>query len=106
MPPRQPLGDAVVIDEIFERFDHRRAAQILVALVQREIGLHRLQRAVEDEILVPRDRRELVLVEIARVIGIAALEQQALRRGLGNVEHDHLAVQRRPLHESGTASST
>ena len=88
----KPLRDAVVIDQIFQRFDHLGPAQIGIALVQGEIDFGRLPRAVEGDVLVARHGRQLVLVEIARVIGIAALEQQALRRGLGHVEHDDLAV--------------
>ena len=91
-------GDAVVIDEVFERLDHARPAQDFVALVQRQIGLHRLKRAVEHDRRIVRERFDLVLVEIARIVGIAAHQQQALRRGLGDVEDDDLAVLGRARH--------
>ena len=56
-----------------ERLDHPRLGERGVALVQGKIGLHRLERAVEGEPPIALKRREMVLVEIARVIGVAAL---------------------------------
>ena len=54
-----------------------------------DVGLREL---LDHEVLVAADRLDLVGAEVARDVDVALLEQQALRRRLGDVAHDH------PLH--------
>ena len=87
--------DAVVIDQPLDRGDHFGAAQIGVLLIEREIGDEALDAVVDADGGVAGDGVELILVEVAGIVDVAAQQHQPLRRRLLDVADEDVAVGRR-----------
>ena len=90
--------DGIVVDEPLERFAHLRLRQDRVALVEADVEDRSLVALIDREILVARERVELVLGQAARVVDVAFLEEEPLGGGFDHVARDEpLDLRRAPV---------
>ena len=88
------VGDGLVIDQMFHRLTHLRLGQILVLLVQPEIVDRALRPALKLDVGIVLQRSDILGREVTGDVDIAFLQQQALRRGFGDVAVDRAGHRR------------
>ena len=84
----QRVADRGVVDQPLERLADLGLGEHRILLVQAEVVDRALGRGRRPDVLVGRQRGEILRREVARDVGVALLEQQALRRGFLHVAVD------------------
>ena len=91
---RDVLGDRFVVDRPLDRLMHLHLLQLRHRLVHRDVHRGALRRRCDRQVLVAGDRLELVGAEVARDVDVALLQQQKLRRRIGDMAQDDASHQR------------
>ena len=85
---QERVRHALVVGKILQRLANLRIGQDRVLLAHREIQDPATQIVVDGKVGVSGDRRDVLGAEVTGNIDVAALQQQALGRGLGDLAHD------------------
>ena len=94
---QERIGHPLVIHQIAQRLAHLGLGQDRIAHVDLEVDQGRLGVGLDDDVLVALEAGDLIGGEIACDVGVALLDQQPLRAGLGHVADDHALHRRRAV---------
>ena len=94
---QEQIRHALVVHQIAQRLAHLRLRQDRIAHVDLEIDQGRLRIGLDHDVLIALEAGDLVGAQVARDVGIALLDQEPLRAGLGHVPDDHALHRRRAV---------
>ena len=84
----ETVRHSLIVDQPPNGLAHFRLGQALILLIERQIVEIGLGIILDDEIGIAGDALDLVGGQVAREVGVALLDHQPLRGGLGNMADD------------------